>query len=103
MIGVFSKEAKTELLQTIQPAYIVLKPSLHGGFAGCDEWITLAEKENIDWWMTSALESNIGLNAIAQYTATKNVNLPQGLGTGKIYENNEEATTRIENGVLWFR
>ncbi len=66
LIGVFSVTNKQELLQTIKPQYIILKPSLVGGFKGSDEWIEIAEKNNIGWWITSALESNVGLNAIAQ-------------------------------------
>src|SRR5690606_35757311 len=79
-IGLFSVIKKQELLQTIQPQYIILKPSLVGGFVGTDAWILLAENQNSGWWITSALESNIGLNAIAQYTYSKNSKLPQGLG-----------------------
>lgn len=82
LIGYNTLERKQELLSTIRPQYIVIKPSLHGGMCGGDEWITEAEKRHIGWWVTSALESNIGLNAIAQWCATFNNPLPQGLGTG---------------------
>ncbi|MFK8045575.1 MAG: o-succinylbenzoate synthase [Crocinitomicaceae bacterium] len=101
LIGITEKTQKEKLLQKIKPQYIILKPSLIGGFAGTDEWIELAEKINIDWWVTSALESNIGLNAIAQYTALKNNPLPQGLGTGGLYTNNVNPFLTIKEGYLW--
>lgn len=82
LIGVFSTEEKKQVLDIVNPQYIILKPSLIGGFKGSDTWIELAEKKDINWWITSALESNIGLNAIAQYTFSLQNNLPQGLGTG---------------------
>lgn len=100
LIGVFSVTKKQELLQTISPQYIILKPSLVGGFKGTDEWINMAEKHNIGWWITSALESNVGLNAIAQYTYTKQSELPQGLGTGGLFTNNFESPLRVTNGHL---
>lgn len=88
LIGIYERTEKEALLKRIKPQYIILKPTLHGGFKGCEEWIVLAESLNIKWWMTSALESNIGLNAICQFTAKYNVTLPQGLGTGMLYEDN---------------
>jgi L-alanine-DL-glutamate epimerase-like enolase superfamily enzyme len=100
LIGVFSKEDKRVLLKSIKPQYIILKPTLVGGFQGSDEWIEVAEKNQIDWWVTSALESNIGLNAIAQYTFTKNNNLPQGLGTGGLFTNNFDSPLEVKNGSL---
>lgn len=100
LIGVFSVTKKQELLQTIKPQYIILKPSLVGGFKGSDEWITSAEKNKIDWWITSALESNIGLNAIAQYTYIKQSSLPQGLGTGSLFNNNFDSPLQVKNGTL---
>lgn len=100
LIGVFSEEEKDNVLNTIKPQYIILKPSLIGGFGGSNNWISLAEKHNVDWWMTSALESNIGLNAIAQYTYTKNNKLPQGLGTGSLYTNNIESPLEVVRGAL---
>jgi len=100
LIGVFSVASKQKLLQTIQPQYIILKPSLIGGFKGSAEWIENAEKQNIGWWITSALESNVGLNAIAQWTFTLNNSMPQGLGTGGLYTNNIEAPLEIEKGSL---
>ncbi len=102
LIGVFSEEEKDKLLDTINPQYIILKPSLIGGFRGSDSWIHLAEKSNIGWWITSALESNIGLNAISQYTYTKNSKLPQGLGTGSLYTNNIESPLKVLNGALHY-
>lgn len=102
LIGVFAFNKKEELLQKIKPQYIILKPSLVGGMRGCDEWIALAEKYNIGWWITSALESNVGLNAIAQYTFTKNNPMPQGLGTGALYTNNFDCPLKVENGHLYY-
>lgn len=100
LIGVFSVTKKQELLQTINPQYIILKPSLVGGFKGSDEWIITAENQNIGWWITSALESNVGLNAIAQYTYKKQSNLPQGLGTGALFTNNFDSPLQVKNGTL---
>lgn len=88
LIGLFDIESKKEMIEQIKPQYIVLKPSLVGGFKGTSEWIELAKEYNIGWWITSCLESNIGLNAIAQYVSQYDNPLPQGLGTGKIYTNN---------------
>tara|TARA_R110000868_G_scaffold88505_3_gene246736 strand:+ start:2643 stop:3680 length:1038 start_codon:yes stop_codon:yes gene_type:complete len=102
LIGVFSSENKKELLQNIKPQYIILKPTLVGGFHGSNEWIQLAKKNNIGWWITSALESNIGLNAIAQYTFTKHSKLPQGLGTGSLFTNNFESPLEVKNGALHY-
>jgi len=102
LIGVFDPKKKKEILETIQPQYIILKPSLVGGFAGSQEWISLAETQHIDWWITSALESNIGLNAIAQWTYTLQSNLPQGLGTGSLYTNNYDSPLTIKKGALQY-
>lgn len=102
LIGVFSLADKEKLINTIQPQYIILKPSLVGGFKGSDEWIKIAEKANIGWWITSALESNVGLNAIAQYTSTKHNHLPQGLGTGSLFTNNFEAPLEVRKGFLHY-
>jgi o-succinylbenzoate synthase len=88
LIGTSNKEQKKQLLNTIRPQYIILKPSLLGGFESCTTWIELAEKKGIQWWITSALESNLGLNAIAQYASTFPLKIPQGLGTGSLYSNN---------------
>ncbi len=100
LIGVHGSR-KEELLRTIRPQYLVLKPSLLGGFAGSMEWITLAEKLGIGWWVTSALESNIGLNAIAQWVYTLDRTLPQGLGTGGLYTNNFDSPLSVETGNLY--
>lgn len=88
LIGVNRIEDKRKMLSEIRPQYIILKPTLCGGFGGSDEWISEAKKYGIGWWATSALESNVGLNAIAQWVYTKNVEMPQGLGTGELYVNN---------------
>ncbi len=103
LIGIFSEEEKSKLLDTIKPQFIILKPSLIGGFRGSDTWIKLAEKHNAGWWITSALESNVGLNAISQYTFTKNSKLPQGLGTGSLYTNNIESPLKVSNGTLDYK
>ncbi len=100
LIGIHTPAEKLELLSSIQPSYIILKPTLVGGFQSCREWITIAEHLNMGWWITSALESNIGLNAIAQFTSTFNNPLPQGLGTGGLFINNCEPYLKIENGFL---
>jgi len=100
LIGIHDVTKRSLLLQTINPQYIILKPTLVGGFSGSQSWIDLAEKLSVDWWITSALESNIGLNAIAQWTYQLNVNRPQGLGTGALYTNNIEAPLKIDNGRL---
>lgn len=102
LIGVFSEKEKIKLLQTIKPQYIVLKPSLIGGFKGTNEWIEVAEQNKIGWWVTSALESNVGLNAIAQYTYTKQSKLPQGLGTGSLFTNNFDCPLQVKNGTLQY-
>jgi len=102
LIGVFSVTKKQELLQTINPQYIILKPSLIGGFNGSNEWIKIAENQNIGWWLTSALESNVGLNAIAQYTYLKKTSMPQGLGTGSLFTNNFDCPLNVKNGTLQY-
>lgn len=94
---------KSNLLKTIKPQYLVLKPSMLGGFAKTQEWIDLADSMNIVWWITSALESNIGLNALAQWTYTLNNPLHHGLGTGKLFLNNFPAKLFIEKGILMFQ
>ena len=102
LIGVFSTEEKEALLQKIQPQYLILKPSFIGGFKGTQEWIALAEKYGIGWWITSALESNIGLNAIAQWTFMQNNQMPQGLGTGGLYTNNFDCPLEVVSGALCY-
>ncbi|KAB1158212.1 o-succinylbenzoate synthase [Flavobacterium luteum] len=103
LIGVFSIQEKEELLQKIKPQYIILKPSFIGGFRGTQEWISLANKYQIGWWITSALESNIGLNAIAQWTFLQHNTMPQGLGTGALYTNNFDCPLEVSEGQLWYR
>ncbi len=103
LIGVKETAKRIELLDTIKPHYIILKPSLLGGFTDCEEWITLAEERNIGWWATSALETNIGLSAIAQWVATKSNPLPQGLGTGQLFTTNFPSTLTIREGNLWMK
>ena len=102
LIGVNSAD-KEALLQKIMPAYIILKPSLLGGFKQSEEWIQLAKKYNIGWWVTSALEANIGLNAIAQWTATLGTRMLHGLGTGQLYHNNIPSPLVIEKANLYYR
>ena len=102
LIGVFDSAQKKRLISQIQPQYIILKPSLIGGYRGSEEWIALAETQQIGWWVTSALESNIGLNAIAQWTYTLHSTMPQGLGTGALYTNNLPFPLSVEDGQLRF-
>ena len=102
LIGHNTPKIKKELLSAIRPQYIILKPSLHGGICGSNEWIAEAEKQNIGWWVTSALESNIGLNAIAQWCATLHNALPQGLGTGQLFTDNIDLPLEIRKDCLWF-
>ncbi len=103
LIGIFDIADKEELLRTIRPHFIILKPSLVGGYKGTKEWIDLAETYQIGWWITSALESNIGLNAIAQWTFNLDVDIPQGLGTGGLFTNNFKSPLTVENGKLFYR
>jgi o-succinylbenzoate synthase len=100
LIGVVDETKRRELLQIVAPQYIILKPSLIGGYRGSMEWITLAKELGIQWWVTSALESNIGLNAIAQWTYTLKNSLPQGLGTGSLFENNIESPLEVREGNI---
>jgi o-succinylbenzoate synthase len=100
LIAYYSYAEKQTLLQTVQPQFIVLKPSLHGGIFGTQEWIQLAQDNGIDWWLTSALEGNIGLLAIAQLAAEYDLKLPQGLGTGSLFSNNFPSLLVLENGYV---
>lgn len=102
LIGVTTVTKKRELLQTINPQYLIFKPSLIGGFKGTNEWIELAKAGETDWWITSALESNVGLNAISQYTFELNNTMPQGLGTGGLYTNNFDSPLEVKDGKLWY-
>lgn len=99
LIGVYGP-GKKELLQAVMPQFLILKPSLLGGMAACEEWIQLAEALGIGWWVTSALESNVGLNAIAQWTSHLEVSIPQGLGTGSLFSNNFDSPLTISGGSL---
>ncbi len=101
LIGIHTVENKQVLLDTLHPKYIVLKPSLHGGMQGCREWIREAEQRQIGWWATSALESNIGLNAIAQSCACFSLSLPQGLGTGQLFTHNIPSPLYLKGDTLW--
>ncbi len=101
LIGIENLDTRKELLDTIKPQYIILKPSLVGGLADTKHWSELAEQNNIGWWVTSALESNIGLNAIAQWTYTYGSNMPQGLGTGSVFSNNIASPLEIQGEKLW--
>jgi o-succinylbenzoate synthase len=107
LIGVNDPEMKHHMLSTIKPAYIVLKPSLHGGMQGCREWIAAADDLGIGHWITSALESNVGLNAIAQFTSdvyrSVPMLMPQGLGTGQLFTDNIPMSLEIRGDQLWKR
>ncbi len=102
LIGIAGQEEKQQLLETIRPQYIILKPSLTGGLAASEEWIRVAETLGIDWWITSALEANIGLNAIAQWTWSLNKPVTHGLGTGMLYTNNIPSPLTIQNAGLYY-
>ncbi|AMM52095.1 chloromuconate cycloisomerase [Rufibacter sp. DG15C] len=102
LIGVVGKENRWELLKALEPAYIIIKPTLVGGLTASREWIQVAQSMQVDWWMTSALESNIGLNAIAQFAASFQNPLPQGLGTGQLYHNNLASPLEIRGEELWY-
>ena len=102
LIGVFDVTKRTKMLQIIKPQYIILKQSLVGGFKESLEWIELAKKSGIGWWVTSALESNIGLNAIAQWTATLKSSMPQGMGTGGLFTNNFDSPLEVYKGGLYY-
>ena len=106
LIGVNVKSMKEYLLDTIRPQYIILKPSLHGGMYGCTEWIQMAKERGINSWITSALESNVGLNAIAHYCAKTygpSVSMPQGLGTGQLFTDNIDMPLVIDGDKIWYR
>jgi len=101
LITILSKESREKLIDTVQPHYIIIKPSLLGGIEQSREWISIAGSRNVQWWITSALESNIGLNAIAQWTATLDTKLPQGLGTGSLFTNNIPSPLEIRGEKLY--
>ena len=102
LIGIHAPEEKENLLEEIDPPFIILKPTLLGGFRATDEWIKAAEYRGIEWWMTSALESNIGLNAICQFTSTHSIYMPQGLGTGGLYHNNITSPLTVYRGGIHY-
>jgi len=103
LIGIHGKVNKANLIDTIKPQYIILKPSLVGGFKSSEEWIQVADKHDINWWITSALEANIGLSAISQWTYTLNNPMHQGLGTGQLYTNNIPSPLEVEKGGIYYR
>lgn len=102
LIGIYGYDEKAKLLDYIKPAYIILKPALCGGLSGAEEWIDIAEKQGVGWWITSALESNVGLNAIAQFAGSLNTTIPQGLGTGGLYTNNFTLPIHLDGENLSF-
>jgi o-succinylbenzoate synthase len=102
LIGLTTLKSKRELMEQCKPDYLIFKPSFIGGIKGTHEWIELAHEFGIAWWITSALESNIGLNAIAQFTATLHNSLPQGLGTGALYTNNFDCPLQVKDGFLFY-
>jgi len=102
LIGVTDVTEKAKLIQTIQPQYAIYKPSLIGGMKGTQEWIDICEANQVEWWITSALESNVGLNAIAQWTYTLDTDLPQGLGTGGLYTNNFTSPLLVQDGKIQY-
>lgn len=104
LIGVNDPDTKRQLLNIIKPAYIILKPSLHGGMTGCREWIAAARDMGIGSWITSALESNVGLSAIAQFCSDvygPHISMPQGLGTGQLFTDNIPMPLEIRGDKLW--
>lgn len=102
LIGVTDVTEKAKLIQTIQPQYAIYKPSLIGGMKGTQEWIDICEANQVKWWITSALESNVGLNAITQWTYTLDTDLPQGLGTGGLYTNNYTSPLLVQDGKIQY-
>jgi len=103
LIGISSPENRRAIMEKIRPAYIILKPGLLGGFSVAEQWIELAQDVRTGWWITSALESSIGLNAISQWTYQLDVSMPQGLGTGMLYSNNIQSPLQMEGNRLWYR
>lgn len=103
LIGIDTIEEKRQLIEALKPAYIVLKPMLHGGIGGCMDWIKVTEGTNTRYWVTSMLETSVGLNAIAQWVSTLNPSMPQGLGTGGLYTNNLPAAWETKEGYLHFK
>lgn len=102
LIGVHNYKEKEALVKTVKPQYIILKPSLIGGIKSCNEWIKIAEDNNVGWWATSALEGNIALNAIAQFTYHTGNSLPQGLGTGALFKSNFNTALKLVGDKVSF-
>lgn len=102
LIGIHGEDEKRKLLARLKPSFIVLKPTLHGGIRGCREWIAVAGSLGVGWWITSALESSIGLNAICQFAAEYRPRIPQGLGTGEIYRNNFPSPLKVREGKIFY-
>ena len=102
LIGIHDSGEKSELISSIQPQYIILKPSLVGGFQSAEEWIDAAENNHVGWWATSALEANIGLSAIAQWVFTKKNSMKQGLGTGQVFSNNIVSPLNLKGEQLYY-
>jgi o-succinylbenzoate synthase len=102
LIGLQDPVLQTRMMDLVKPQYLILKPSFIGGWQGSERWIALAQQHGAGWWATSALESNIGLNAIAQWTSAQNPALPQGLGTGAIFSNNIDAPLEVRAAGLWY-
>jgi L-alanine-DL-glutamate epimerase-like enolase superfamily enzyme len=100
LIGISSTGRRQKLLAEIRPHYLVLKPALLGGFAAAEAWLELARQAGIGWWVNSALESNIGLNALGQWTSALNPATVQGLGTGQLYSNNIPSPIKPVRGTL---
>ncbi len=103
LIALAPEVDKRNFLRQVSPQFLILKPSLLGGYAACEHWLALAGELGIGWWVTSALESNIGLNAIAQWTATLQTEMPQGLGTGALFSNNFDSPLMTAGGNLWYK
>ena len=103
LIGIHDPVARRQLLRLVNPSYVILKPGLLGGFTAAEDWVSAAGDTGTAWWVTSALESNIGLNAIAQWAWQQGVENPQGLGTGQLYGNNIVSPLRMEGDRLWYR
>ena len=102
LIGLFDRSEKQRLLNTVRPSFVILKPSFIGGWRGSDEWVELASDGGVEWWVTSALESNYGLSAIAQWNFTKSNPIPSGLGTGSLYTNNLRSPLYIKDARLFY-
>lgn len=100
LLGISSGAGRSELLKTVKPQFIILKPGLHGGMSGSADWIAEAARNHVGWWLTSALESNVGLNALAQFVAQYPVEIHQGLGTGALYDDNFPSPLEVKQGAL---